>query len=132
GPGLGHDRPTPLASLDRLWGTVGPVLALGLAGLVIALWRRRRADLVLVSFAVVYWLSLMPQRAHFDRYILPLVPILGVLAGRVRLPAPPPPGPARPSPPLGGRRPLGPAPPRTPGGGPPAEPPGAPAPRAAA
>ena len=39
---------------------------------------------MLASFAIVYWLTLMPQRAHFDRYVLPLIPILGVLAGRVR------------------------------------------------
>ena len=64
------------------------LLALGLAGLVVALWRRRRADLVLASFAIAYWLTLMPQRAHFDRYVLPLVPVLGVLAARVRFVAP--------------------------------------------
>jgi hypothetical protein len=64
------------------------VLALGLLGLVLAAARRRRADVVLASFAVAYWLTLMPQRAHFDRYVLPLVPVLGVLAGRVRLLAP--------------------------------------------
>ena len=43
---------------------------------------------MLASFAVAYWLTLMPQRAHFDRYILPLVPVLGVLAARVRFVAP--------------------------------------------
>jgi 4-amino-4-deoxy-L-arabinose transferase-like glycosyltransferase len=86
--GFEHDPPTPIAYLDRLWGAVGPVLALGLAGLAIALWRRRRADLVLASFALAYWLTLMPQRAHFDRYVLPLVPVLGVLAARVRVLAP--------------------------------------------
>ena len=26
----------------------------------------------------------MPQQAHFDRYVLPLVPVLAVLAGSVR------------------------------------------------
>jgi 4-amino-4-deoxy-L-arabinose transferase-like glycosyltransferase len=86
--GFEGDPPTPIAYVDRLWGAVGPVLALGLAGLAIALWRRRRADLVLVSFALAYWLTLMPQRAHFDRYVLPLVPVLGVLAARVRFVAP--------------------------------------------
>lgn len=86
--GFEHDPPTPIAYLDRLWGALGPLLALGLAGLLVALWRRRRADLVLASFAIVYWLTLMPQRAHFDRYVLPLVPLLGVLAARVRPAAP--------------------------------------------
>src|SRR5207247_3977067 len=77
--GFEHDSPTPFAYLDRLWGAVGPVLVVGLVGLALALWRRSRpADLVLVSFAVAYWLTLMPPRAHLERYILPPVPVLGV------------------------------------------------------
>jgi 4-amino-4-deoxy-L-arabinose transferase-like glycosyltransferase len=87
--GFENDPPTPIAYVDRLWGAVGPVLALGLAGLAVALWRRRRADLVLASFVLAYWLTLMPERAHFDRYVLPLVPVLGVLAARIRLAAAP-------------------------------------------
>jgi 4-amino-4-deoxy-L-arabinose transferase-like glycosyltransferase len=86
--GFEHDPPTPIAYVDRLWQAVGPLLVLAAAGLAVALWRRRRADLVLVSFAVAYWLTLMPQRAHFDRYVLPLVPVLGVLAARVPRTAP--------------------------------------------
>ncbi len=43
--------------------------------------RRSRTDLILLSFVAVYWLSLMPEQAHFDRYVLPLVPVLAVLAG---------------------------------------------------
>jgi hypothetical protein len=60
----------------------------GLAGLVVALVRRTRADVVLASFAVAYGLYLMPLAAHFDRYVLPLVPVLGVLAGSARRLAP--------------------------------------------
>ena len=60
---------------------VGPFLLVALAGLVAALLRRTRTDLVLLSFAVAYWLALMPQQAHFDRYVLPLVPVLAVLVG---------------------------------------------------
>jgi len=86
--GFEHDPPTPIAYLDRLWHACGPVLVLGIAGLVVALWRRRRADVILASFALAYWLSLMPQRAHFDRYVLPLVPVLGVLAARIPRAAP--------------------------------------------
>jgi hypothetical protein len=58
------------------------------AGLVFALVRRRREDLVLVSFVVVYFLDLLTLRAHFDRYVLPLVPPLAALAGRWRALAP--------------------------------------------
>jgi hypothetical protein len=60
------------------------VLLIAVAGLAIALWRRRRADLVLASFTLAYGLTLLPLHAHFGRYILPLVPPLGALAGRLR------------------------------------------------
>ena len=50
--------------------------------------RRTRTDLVLLSFVGVYWLTLMPQQAHFDRYVLPLVPVLAVLAGSIRAAVP--------------------------------------------
>jgi 4-amino-4-deoxy-L-arabinose transferase-like glycosyltransferase len=86
--GFEHDPVTPIAYLDRLWQGIGPVLVLGLVGLAVALWRRRRADLVLASFAIAYWLTLMPQRAHFDRYVLPLLPVIGVLAARIPWSAP--------------------------------------------
>ncbi len=39
---------------------------------------------MLLSFAAAYALSLLPSEAHFDRYVLPLVPVLAVLAGRPR------------------------------------------------
>ena len=86
--GFEHDPPSPIAYVDRLWHGLGPVLVLGIAGLAFALWRRRRADVVLASFVLAYWLTLMPQRAHFDRYVLPLVPVLGVLAARIPRTAP--------------------------------------------
>ena len=82
--GFENDPVTPMAYLDRLWEAVGPLLLVAAVGIGAALWRRTRTDLVLLSFAVVYWLTLMPQQAHFDRYILPLVPVLAVLAGSVR------------------------------------------------
>jgi len=82
--GFEHDPATPFAYVDRLWETVGPFLVVAGIGLVAALVRRTRTDLVLLSFAVAYWLALMPQHAHFDRYVLPLVPVLAVLAGSVR------------------------------------------------
>lgn len=82
--GFEDDPATPLAYLDRLWGALGPFLLVALVCVGVALARRRRSDLVLLSFAGAYWLSLMPQQAHFDRYVLPLVPVLAVIAGSVR------------------------------------------------
>jgi len=63
---------------------VGPALVLACLGLVLALVRRNRADLALASFVLVYFADLLTLNAHFDRYTLPLVPALGVLAGRLR------------------------------------------------
>jgi len=82
--GFENDPITPVAYVDRLWEAIGPLLLVSAAGLVAALVRRSRTDLVLLSFVGVYWLTLMPQHAHFDRYVLPLVPVLAVLAGSLR------------------------------------------------
>jgi 4-amino-4-deoxy-L-arabinose transferase-like glycosyltransferase len=86
--GFENDPWTPIAFLDRLWEGLGPALLIGLAGLVVALARRSLADRVLAAFVVAYFLTLMPLDAHFDRYVLPLVPPLGALAGRLRALAP--------------------------------------------
>lgn len=82
--GFEHDHSAPIAFVDRLWHGFGPVLIVAAVGLVYALVRRTRTDLVLVSFVVVYFADLMTLRAHFDRYTLPLVPPLATLAGRFR------------------------------------------------
>jgi hypothetical protein len=50
--------------------------------------RTHRSDLVLASFFIAYYLSLLPLRSHFERYVLPLVPVCGALAGRLRAAAP--------------------------------------------
>jgi 4-amino-4-deoxy-L-arabinose transferase-like glycosyltransferase len=86
--GFEHDGSAPVAFLDRLWDSLGPALLIAGAGLSLALVRRRRADLVLASFSLVYFVDLFTLDAHFDRYVLPLVPALGALAGRIRPLAP--------------------------------------------
>ena len=45
-------------------------------------------DLILALFVLAYFIDLMTLQAHFDRYVLPLVPPLGALAGRMRSLAP--------------------------------------------
>lgn len=82
--GFEGDPVSPIAFLDRAWEALGPLVAVAAIGAVVALRRRARADVVLGSFLVAYALWLVPLEAHFDRYVLPLVPVLGVLAGRTR------------------------------------------------
>ena len=82
--GFEDDPATPFAFGLRLWETIGPVLLVAAMGVVVALRRRERSDVVLLSFAAAYALSLLPSHAHFDRYVLPLVPVLAVVAGRFR------------------------------------------------
>jgi hypothetical protein len=86
--GFEHDHIAPIAFLDRLWDGLGPALLVCVIGLVVALVQRRKNDLVLASFVIVYFLDLCTLGAHFDRYALPLVPALGALAGRMRALAP--------------------------------------------
>ena len=80
--GFESDPWAPIAFLDRLWEGIGPALLVALGGLVLALVYRTLADRVLAVFVLAYFLTLMPLDTHFDRYVLPLVPALGALAGR--------------------------------------------------
>ena len=86
--GFEHDGSSLVGFLHRLWSGMGPALVLAGAGLVAALIARRRTDLILASFVLVYFLNLLTLESHFDRFVLPLVPPLSVLAGRSRLLAP--------------------------------------------
>jgi 4-amino-4-deoxy-L-arabinose transferase-like glycosyltransferase len=86
--GFEHDHIAPIAFVGRLWEGLGPALVVCGIGLVFALVRRTRADLVLASFVIVYFADLLTLSAHFDRYVLPLVPALAALAGRMRSLAP--------------------------------------------
>ncbi len=82
--GFEHDHIAPVAFVDRLWHGLGPALVVAAAGLAVALVRRTAADRILLAFVVVYFLDLITIGAHFDRYVLPLLPALGALAGRLR------------------------------------------------
>ncbi len=86
--GFEHDHIAPIAFVERLWEGIGPALIICGVGLVAALIRRSRVDLILASFVLVYFADLLTLSAHFDRYVLPLVPALGALAGRMRSLAP--------------------------------------------
>jgi 4-amino-4-deoxy-L-arabinose transferase-like glycosyltransferase len=86
--GFEHDPIAPIAFVERLWDGLGPVLIISTVGLVVALVRRTRVDLILALFVLVYFADLMTLHAHFDRYVLPLVPPLAALAARFRQLAP--------------------------------------------
>src|SRR5207248_2466789 len=53
--GFENDHVAPIAFVDRLWHGLGPVLIIAAVGLVVALVRRSRADLVLATFVLVYF-----------------------------------------------------------------------------
>jgi 4-amino-4-deoxy-L-arabinose transferase-like glycosyltransferase len=87
--GFEHDHWSGIAFGGRLWDGLGPVLVIAVAALLVALARRsRRGDVVLGVFVVTYYVSLLPLHSHFPRYVLPLVPAFGALAGRFRAIAP--------------------------------------------
>jgi hypothetical protein len=86
--GFEHDHVAPIAFLVQLWHGLGPALLVCGLGLVVALAQRRRTDLILASFALVYFVDISTFGAHFDRYVLPLLLPLGALAGRLRALAP--------------------------------------------
>jgi 4-amino-4-deoxy-L-arabinose transferase-like glycosyltransferase len=86
--GFEHDSWALFSFSGKLWAGLGPVLVIAVAGLVLALRRHTRTDLILAAFVLVYLADLLTIRAHFDRYVLPLVPPLAVFAGRIRALAP--------------------------------------------
>jgi 4-amino-4-deoxy-L-arabinose transferase-like glycosyltransferase len=65
------------------WGLGLPLLLVSLAGLALALWRRRPADLVLLTFPLFLYTYLGGQLLIFARFIIPAVPTLVVLAAEV-------------------------------------------------
>ena len=82
--GFENDYVAPIAFTVRLWHGLGPALIICAVGVIVALVRRERADLILLSFVIVYAIDLSTLGSHFDRYILPLLPPLGAMAGRMR------------------------------------------------
>jgi len=59
-----------------------PLVALGLAGIVWAALKRRRGDLLLLSFVMPYCLLFSLWRVRFERNLVALLPILVVLGSR--------------------------------------------------
>lgn len=62
-----------------------PLLIISLAGVLYALWRRTIVDVLLVSFAFVFYIVFSSTDSHlyYPRYMLPLIVVLSLLAGRL-------------------------------------------------
>lgn len=68
---------------DSLAGGLGwPATLLCLAGVGVAAWRRRSADGLLAAFALPYFLAIGAVEVKFARYVIPLLPVLAIWAGR--------------------------------------------------
>ncbi|CAN5295448.1 hypothetical protein BH24PSE2_BH24PSE2_12880 [soil metagenome] len=62
-----------------------PLFTVALAGTACAVWRRRRADIILLSFGAIFYVVFAASQdpyLYFPRYLLPVNVILVVLAGR--------------------------------------------------
>lgn len=57
-----------------------PLGIFSLAAVVYAVFRHRRKDILLISFPLAYYLIMGSFLRHFDRYILPVVPFLVIVA----------------------------------------------------
>lgn len=66
-----------------IWGFGWPLFLLFLGSIAFALWRRRRADLLLVVFPVFGFWYMQRQEMYFARWLMPFLPPLAVLAGEV-------------------------------------------------
>ncbi len=69
-------------NLGVLWDAVAPValIAAGI-GIAWAMKRRRAADWVLLPYALTFFVYISLWNAHFDRYLLPIIPVVAVYAG---------------------------------------------------
>jgi hypothetical protein len=76
------------------WGMGPPLLIASIAGVLLALVRHRRVDIVLVIFPIVLYVWMGRQLLMFARFMLPAVPVLVLLAAEAlvwltdRLPGP--------------------------------------------
>ena len=60
-----------------------PLIVLSLISMGLALWKRRAQDLYLLSFLFVYYLVIGAAQVRFMRYMIPLLPVIAVLIGRL-------------------------------------------------
>lgn len=56
------------------------ILLLSLAGIIIGFFRRKSEDFVLLSFVIIYFFYTVNLKTTIDKYIMPILPHLGLLA----------------------------------------------------
>ncbi|HIQ05077.1 MAG TPA: glycosyltransferase family 39 protein, partial [Anaerolineae bacterium] len=83
--GQGHGLVLSIGFVHHLrfslrYGLGLPLLLMAVGGLLLALCRRRPADVLLVSFVLGYYLLIGSGRTVFVRYVIPLVPFLCLAA----------------------------------------------------
>jgi hypothetical protein len=82
----GADGLSPIGNFAWYVGDVIPavvspgILLLALVGAVLIARRRRRAATVLGAFAVTYLVAVSASPLHWDRYVFPLLPLIGIAA----------------------------------------------------
>jgi 4-amino-4-deoxy-L-arabinose transferase-like glycosyltransferase len=71
-----------LVAMQRSMGW--PLFVLCIFGLAYGLWRRSRADVILLPFAVLFFVVISSTQTdlYYDRYALPVILVLSVLAAR--------------------------------------------------
>jgi len=84
---VGQTRLTPLGNLRWYLGTAipasltWPLVALCVAGIVMVLWRRRPAQLLLLAFPAIFLVAISTSTLHWQRWIIEILPILVLFAG---------------------------------------------------
>ncbi|MFL6241780.1 MAG: ArnT family glycosyltransferase [Acidimicrobiia bacterium] len=86
-PLLGRGGLTPLGNLRWYLGTAipasltWPLVVLALAGILIALQRRRPAQLLLLVFCATFLAGICASKLHWQRWVIEVLPVLVLFAG---------------------------------------------------
>jgi len=85
GPIFIATSPGPLYQLFNVlyYAGGGPFWILAVAGVVAAVVRRRKGDILLLSFLVPYYILISIPTVKFARFVIPLLSFLALLAGRL-------------------------------------------------
>ena len=60
-----------------------PFLVLAATGILYALFRHGKEDILILSFPLIYFISIGDGYGVFSRYMIPLIPFLSIYAGRL-------------------------------------------------